>query len=182
MGRHVSRQEVPPKPVVLQGHQFAYQDMSNSAWCSPRSPGSAVSHHTAELPALIPQPPSMESPMVSGGTLHAELHLKAKASLDESHRCVKGSRIMPGSELRWMLQDMSSCPLFLTQLLLVSPLFSTCRPGSRPCTPRSVQPCLLLVPQHKCTPATAMSPRGVGRALLSPASRLGLAVRGWTGR
>lgn len=30
MGRRVIRQEVPPKPVVLQGHQFAYQDMSNS--------------------------------------------------------------------------------------------------------------------------------------------------------
>ena len=162
-GRCVIRREIPPKPVALvrlQRHQFAYQDTSNSL--HGVHPGAL-----APLPAItLPSCPHssrsrllQKAPGFLGALLQAELHLKARVSLDESRHCVKGSRATPESEPRGMLQDTSSCLLFLTQLLPVSPLFSMCRPGSLPCTSPSLQPCFLLVPQHKSTPAAVTTPR-----------------------
>lgn len=141
MGRCVIRREVPLKPVILlrlQGHQFADQDTSNSL----HGVHLEASHHAARLHAPIPQSPTMGSTRVSRGTLQVELHLKIRVSLDESHRCLKGSRATPESEPRWMLQDASSHLHILIQLQPVSLLFSTSHPGSLPCTsPSTQQPC-----------------------------------------
>lgn len=145
MGRCVITREVPPKPVIplrLQGHQFVDQDTTNSL----HGVHLEASHHAARLHAPIPQLPTMGSTRVSRGTLQVGLHLKIRVSLDESHRCLKGSRATPESEPRWMLQDTSSHLNILIKLQPVSPLFSTSHPGSLPCTSPSTQRLPLQLP------------------------------------